>query len=193
VAKEALPAEWEDLYELLTSGTMSDDQLGEVIREHGHTRNECDVCVSMWDVEGSPLQLVDDYNSQSLSLENRRALFETYWQHILPEDIDTRRNVNFSLVNIASGPSADRSLLKEGADLFEYVVEIYQEDEEEDSLETTTRKLANRFASNKSCDREIIEQLVDHFHSDLSAKCSGEFENCETCQGIVGEAAALIR
>jgi hypothetical protein len=196
MTEEALPSDWEQLGELITSGEMTEAQVSQVIDEHViHRRDDCVGCETIVEIFNStPIELVIDKYADSLTLEQRRLLYQNFEEHLVIEDGWTAQYARRVKLEVASGKSADRALLSTAAWDYEDFVEYFRSEPGDDSLREQTRKFAERFAEHLECDEDIIRELVERYHSyGYHGDCIGEFEACDNCLDIIEDVVAKLK
>lgn len=187
MTESLLPNDAQGLFDLIASGEMSASELDELIVQHAHL--SCELCDEIYEDFSDytiPLELLVEHNQESLSLQNRENLYEIILSNRLQigdiwGEIFTRKGV---LVDLATGPSANRSLLHTIAEDHEYLAQIFRAEDDDDDFETVTRKIALKLAGHPECDAEVIRTIVEKFH-DYGNWCLGKFEACDRCIDII--------
>jgi hypothetical protein len=195
-----LPTDWEELGNLIASGEMSEDLITRVIEEHGHTAFDCkEVCVNVWEnFDLRPLDLLIQNYAEDFTTTQRKKLYETYEQHILPEERAARSWMLREKINIAVGGSSDQALLQKAAEDFYWFIYEY-EDSELENLAEEEKEFAFKFASHHECNVDILNTLVKNIHEGVSMPrdnglCSdGTFEACDFCQDLLQEAVGKLK
>lgn len=195
MTESSLPKGAQELYDRIVSGTMSPVEIDELIAEHSHL--SCELCDEIYEELSDfrlPVDLVALHNSERLSLENREKLYEIILKNRLElgdiwGEIFARKGV---LVNLATGPTANRSLLYTIAEDHEYLAQIFRAEEDDDNFETVTRKIALELARHPECDEDIIRTLMEKFH-DYGNWCEGGFEACDRCAEMLQGACRTLR
>lgn len=195
MTESSLPTDAQALYDLIVSGEMNSVEIDELIAQHSHLA--CELCDEVFEDISDytlPVDLLAEHNSDRLSLENRKGLYDIILNNRLEmgdiwSEIFARKGV---LVNLATGPTANKSLLYTIAEDHEYLAQIFRTEDDDDDFETVTRKIALKLAGHPECDEDIIRTLVEKFH-DYGNWCEGEFEACDRCVGILKEAAVKLK
>jgi hypothetical protein len=188
-----IPAGWQELGELIASGEMFEDQITELISEHGHAVSDCkEVCLEICEeFDMSPFELLVENYNDVFTLSHRQALNKTFGLHVNNDEMASW--IPRSLAEIASGPSADLDLLKAAALHVESFIYSYRDE----NLSEEIKDILFRFARNSNCTEDVLSQTVRSFHDEVlvaNPECSdGEFEACDFCQDLVQEAIAELK
>lgn len=194
-----LPTAYEQLSELISSGEMIESQINGVIDEHIMHEDSCEVCEEASDFGDENLieQIVKTYRD-SISNSTIKKIFQTYVENFLPaEDVWNEQYLRAWLIEVATCPSSDLSLLQAAAGDFDAFVYNFRSEEGDESLAERTKEFAFMFAAHKDCTPEILEGLAKDLHDKVlgeNFECSpGPFETCDYCQDLVQEAIAKLK
>jgi hypothetical protein len=198
VTDGVLPADSEELGELIASGDMTIQQIDELIWEHGHPLAGCDeICQEIIDsFDEYPLVLLLEHNLNKMTIEQCLQVREKLEGHVEPDDQGTRANVASEKIALSVG----RGLFAHVAsDLKDWLDEEFLEStfSDEEIQERVTRYML-ALAAFPDCSKDALAKFVAAYHypgnwRSGGAECDDEVESCQSCQNMLAEAVAKLK
>jgi hypothetical protein len=190
-----LPSSYEEFDEILSSAKLNERQISKILDEHLIWGHDCDwLCSQYIEETGDVLaeHIMLGYG-ETLTLAQRRQIFDNREEIWLPEMHWPTAYYRGLVLDVAIGPSADHSLLRDAAWSYEDYINSSPWPPEE-----ATREYAFKFAAHRECTEELIESLLNDFHGCDSDKVNEtcvdkEFEACDFCQDLLQEAVAKLK
>ncbi len=198
MSESVLPADSEELGDLVSSGEMTTQQINEFIEKHAHYVSECDdICGEIIDLfDEYPLQLLLEHNVKIMTNEQCALVHEQLEDHIVPQDQGTRANV-----------ASAKLRLSVGRGLFSFVAEDLEQWLDEEYIDKTfsdeeilqsVRDYIIELTSFDICDEDTLESFISAYHNpgnwrDGGPNCDGDFEACDDCQEMLSEAVSKLK
>lgn len=197
MVESVLPADSEELGELVCSGEMTEKQIDMFIEAHGHWAHDCDTCCAIVEnFEEWPLRLLLEHNVSTMTTGQCEIVHEKLDGHFDVSDQGTRANL-----------AADRLRLSVGKGLLGFVREDLSTWLDEEFLDKTfsseeilesVQDYLNQLVNFEACDEGLLESFVSAYHNpgdwrEGGLGCEGEFEACASCQEMLKEAVAKLK
>lgn len=192
-----LPADSEELGELVCSGEMSETQIDLFIDSHGHWVHDCDTCCAILEsFEEWPLELLLEHNVSRMTSAQCELVHEKLDGHFELSDQGTRANL-----------AAEKLRLSVGKGLLGFVCEDLSNWLDEEFLDKTfsseeilesVQSYISELVQFENCDESTLEGFVSTYHNpgfwrEGGLGCEGEFEACASCQEMFKEAVAKLK
>jgi hypothetical protein len=207
-----LPADLEELKELILSGDLTDEQLNFLIEEHCHAyltfedNERCQLCEYMAEEDYGFMLMeelidryVDRFTEQQISKfdgpsdwTTNEWFAEVYmgasgWR-------ESRVQAMGLLIKLRTSKNAGYRTSVSG--FFTFIDQLDQELFETWDGETTldtARELTLHLTTFAECTADDLRGYLESYHDKYTANCDGEFDACDSCQDLLTEAVAQLK